>query len=118
MRWAGMGASPCSPPMRPSRAKALGMFARRRFSDETKKTEGSAPSVFFCLVRRLVFGETRAHGAHPSRTLPQSTEVSGLICGNSMTSRMFWASVISITSLSMPTPQPPVGGRPYSMARM
>ena len=31
---------------------------------------------------------------------------------------MLGESVISITSLSMPIPQPPVGGIPYSKARM
>ena len=43
---------------------------------------------------------------------------SGRICGNKITSRMLGASVSSITKRSSPMPQPPVGGRPYSMARM
>ena len=43
---------------------------------------------------------------------------SGRICGNKITSRMLGASVSSITRRSSPMPQPPVGGRPYSMARM
>ncbi len=38
--------------------------------------------------------------------------------GNRMTSRMLGASVSSIIRRSMPMPQPPVGGRPYSSARM
>jgi hypothetical protein len=38
--------------------------------------------------------------------------------GNRITSRMLGLSVISITSRSMPMPQPPAGGMPYSSARM
>ena len=38
--------------------------------------------------------------------------------GNRITSRMLGESVSSITSRSMPMPQPPVGGMPYSSARM
>ena len=41
-----------------------------------------------------------------------------LINGNSMTSRMDGLLVSSMTSRSMPTPSPAVGGRPYSSARM
>ena len=37
--------------------------------------------------------------------------------GNKITSRMLALSVSSIISRSMPTPQPPVGGMPYSSAR-
>jgi hypothetical protein len=40
------------------------------------------------------------------------------ICGNRITSRIEAELVSSITSRSMPMPQPPVGGRPYSSARM
>ncbi len=43
---------------------------------------------------------------------------SGRICGNNTTSRMLGESVSNITKRSMPMPQPPVGGKPYSMARM
>ena len=43
---------------------------------------------------------------------------SRLSAGNSTTSRMLALSVSSITSRSMPMPQPPVGGMPYSRARM
>ena len=42
----------------------------------------------------------------------------GRISGNRMTSRMEGLLVSSITSRSMPTPSPAVGGRPYSRARM
>jgi hypothetical protein len=38
--------------------------------------------------------------------------------GKRITSRMLGLSVSSIISRSMPTPQPPVGGMPYSRARM
>ena len=38
--------------------------------------------------------------------------------GNRITSRMLGESVSSITSRSMPMPQPPVGGMPISRARM
>jgi hypothetical protein len=46
-----------------------------------------------------------------------SAAYSARICGKRITSRMFAASVSSITSRSMPMPQPAVGGRPYSSAR-
>ena len=42
---------------------------------------------------------------------------SGRMCGNSSTSRIDGASVKNITSRSMPTPRPAVGGMPYSSAR-
>ena len=38
--------------------------------------------------------------------------------GNRITSRMLGESVTSIISRSTPMPQPPVGGMPYSRARM
>lgn len=41
-----------------------------------------------------------------------------LISGNNSTSRIDGESVNSITSRSMPIPSPPVGGMPYSNARM
>ena len=41
-----------------------------------------------------------------------------LISGNRMTSRIDALLVSSMTSRSMPTPSPAVGGRPYSSARM
>ena len=40
-----------------------------------------------------------------------------LISGNRMTSRIDGEPVSTITRRSMPTPSPPVGGRPYSRAR-
>ena len=48
----------------------------------------------------------------------QARFVSGRMCGKSSTSRIVEAFVRSITKRSMPMPQPPVGGRPYSSARM
>src|SRR5581483_9145030 len=42
---------------------------------------------------------------------------SGRMCGKRMTSRMEGESVKNITSRSMPTPRPAVGGIPYSSAR-
>ncbi len=47
----------------------------------------------------------RAPGCHP------------LIAGKSITSRIEWRPLISITSLSIPMPIPPVGGMPCSSAR-
>src|SRR5439155_25777891 len=41
-----------------------------------------------------------------------------LISGNRITSRIDGLFVRSITSRSIPTPSPPVGGKPYSRARM
>ena len=46
------------------------------------------------------------------------TLLSGRMCGNSSTSRIDGEFVSSITSRSMPTPSPAVGGMPYSSARM
>ena len=48
---------------------------------------------------------------------PQWLVVSRRSAGNRITSRMLGLSVSSIISRSMPTPQPPVGGMPYSSAR-
>ena len=47
-----------------------------------------------------------------------SIQVSGRMYGNSSTSRIEAESVNSMTSRSIPTPSPPVGGRPVSSARM
>ena len=44
-------------------------------------------------------------------------ERSGRRCGNRITSRMWLAPESTITTRSMPTPSPPVGGRPCSSAR-
>ena len=44
--------------------------------------------------------------------------VSRLRAGNKITSRMLGLSVSSIIRRSMPMPQPPVGGMPYSRTRM
>ena len=40
----------------------------------------------------------------------------GLMAGNSRTSLMLAESVKNMTNRSIPNPQPPVGGRPYSRA--
>src|SRR5678815_3940420 len=45
-------------------------------------------------------------------------QASGRMYGNSSTSRIEAESVNSITRRSMPTPSPPVGGKPTSSARM
>ncbi len=45
-------------------------------------------------------------------------DYSGRICGNRITSRMVCESVSNITKRSIPMPQPPVGGKPNSIARM
>src|SRR5687768_10611267 len=42
---------------------------------------------------------------------------SGLIVGKRITSRMFGVPVSHMNSRSTPTPTPPIGGIPYSMAR-
>ena len=46
------------------------------------------------------------------------SKTSGRMCGNNSTSRMDSESVNNMTSRSMPTPIPAVGGMPYSRARM
>src|SRR6185503_6027399 len=50
--------------------------------------------------------------------VPPSTHSRFRINGNRITSRIDGLLVSSITSRSIPTPSPPVGGRPYSRARM
>ena len=56
--------------------------------------------------------------AQRDEELEGSHSLRGRISGNRMTSRMERLLVSSITSRSMPTPSPAVGGRPYSRARM
>ena len=76
-------------------------------------------------------GENRDHGNEGLPALGQQiakgdVELEGnsschsrfLISGNRITSRIDWLFVSSITSRSMPTPSPAVGGSPYSRARM
>lgn len=54
-----------------------------------------------------------------SRTHPPTQpKTSGRICGKSRTSRIEGESVKSMAKRSMPTPNPAVGGIPYSSARM
>ena len=53
-------------------------------------------------------GQTARHGADQD---------SRRSAGNRITSRMLGLSVSSIIKRSMPMPQPPVGGMPYSSAR-
>ena len=45
--------------------------------------------------------------------LSAASAASGRMCGNRITSRMEGESVRIMASRSMPTPQPPVGGRPW-----
>ena len=47
----------------------------------------------------------------------QCAYASGRSCGNAITSRIEGESVKNMTSRSMPTPSPAVGGMPYSSAR-
>ena len=67
---------------------------------------------------------TRPLENSPSAVIRQSLEGSESgdrsrrMYGNSNTSRIDAESVSSITRRSMPSPWPPVGGRPYSSARM
>lgn len=44
----------------------------------------------------------------------QGTHCSGFMAGKSRTSLMLLESLSNMVSLSIPIPQPPVGGRPYS----
>jgi multidrug efflux pump len=60
------------------------------------------------LDRRQRVEALARHRAQPSRRS----------AGNRITSRMLALSVSSITRRSMPMPQPPAGGMPYSSARM
>jgi hypothetical protein len=63
-------------------------------------------------------GATLGRGERAERAQLLNHSVSGRICGNRMTSRIDGESVKNITSRSIPTPRPAVGGIPYSNARM
>jgi hypothetical protein len=60
-------------------------------------------------------GRPALTGRWPSASSPQPSLLR--ICGNRITSLMDGLSVSTITSRSIPTPSPAVGGRPYSSAR-
>ena len=70
--------------------------------------------IWLTLYQDTFVTETR-HDLPASADLFQASRRSA---GNRITSRMLGLSVSSIISRSMPTPQPPVGGMPYSSARM
>ena len=64
-------------------------------------------------------GRRRRRPQRPARRrAAAATAASGRIAGNRITSRIAAAPAISITSRSSPIPSPPVGGSPYSSARM
>jgi hypothetical protein len=52
-----------------------------------------------------------------SFTHEMTSDYSGRICGNRITSRMLAQSVSIMIRRSMPIPSPAVGGKPYSSAR-
>src|SRR5215467_2517062 len=58
------------------------------------------------------------HTILPDSWRSSPRQLRGLMSGNRMTSRIEGLFVRSITRRSIPTPSPPVGGRPYSRARM
>jgi len=58
-------------------------------------------------------GDASVQGHGPFQVLQSRLR----ICGNKMTSRIDALSVSTITSRSIPTPSPAVGGRPYARAR-
>ena len=90
-------------PMNSMRKSALDIRIPLHFPGDTKTSEGvgtpSLLSQFNC----------------PCAADLQSF---GLISGNKITSLIEGLSVISMTTLSMPIPMPPVGGIPYSSAVM
>ncbi len=63
---------------------------------------------------RLAFSSLSNPNDTKRRQVPPSLRSDG----NRITSRMLWLSVSSIIRRSRPMPQPPVGGMPYSSARM
>ncbi len=94
-----------------------GVAARSADDAATVAGSSSAPPT----NRRRV-GDGGPPGREDVTTRATTTDGAGQssfrMCGNRITSRMFGESVSSITSRSMPTPHPPVGGMPYSSARM
>ena len=74
------------------------------------------PRIFICskIVVTVVNPTTRKPRFHAGlRAVRQSN---GFMVGNRIISRMDGASAISMTTRSMPTPRPPVGGSPTSRA--
>jgi len=72
---------------------------------------------------RLPLKNKRPEQEFAEKTSPRSVhhahhDSSRRKCGNRITSRILGESVINIIRRSMPIPQPPVGGNPYSSARM
>ena len=65
-------------------------------------------------LRRDRGGSVAGDEGHGGRLRPQDSRRKA---GNRITSRMLGLSVSSIIRRSMPMPQPPVGGMPYSSAR-
>ncbi len=76
---------------------------RKRAEAELRKSEARFRSLL-----ELSFDVYRRRARQPS----------GRRCGNRMTSRIDGLSVSNMTSRSTPMPQPAVGGRPCSSARM
>ena len=77
---------------------------------------GLRPGMNGICPRLPVEGEVS--GLHGSMCKPSDLHCSRFNAGNRITSRMVGLSVNSIIRRSMPMPTPPVGGMPYSSARM
>ena len=70
--------------------------------------------------RQVAHGDAQLPGhrsPQPASFSPPSRPASGRMWGNRITSRIEGEPVSSIASRSIPTPQPPVGGRPCPSAR-
>ena len=75
-------------------------------SKSTYSSNKGSTSIFVSSRTLTFFGDTSAFLSAPT----------GFMVGKRIISRMLGASVISMMTLSMPMPSPPVGGRPTSSA--
>ena len=93
--------------------------ARRRRCFRSKGSTWAAPTCPSCPGCERRAARPRANRALGlAGAQPRAIQPSLRSDGNRITSRMLGESVSSITSRSMPMPQPPVGGMPISSARM
>ncbi len=92
--------------------------AHRHAEDRDARDQGD--EGLLAARRQVAQGDPQlpGHPAHSSVTsLPRSRPPSGRMCGNRITSRIEGEPVRIMARRSMPTPQPPVGGRPCPSAR-
>mgnify|MGYP007125367904 CR=1 FL=1 len=96
----------------------IGRFADVRFIRYLLASIGALAVDMGSFLILLAVGCAAAPASAAASRECSDNAYSGLIDGKRMTSRIAGESVSSMIRRSMPMPQPPVGGRPYSSARM